>query len=112
MRKANKARGEVACTFNGHEFILCANMEALDQIDAELDLAISDILLELQKRKLRVVKTCLHAMAIEGDAEQALKTKVGVRGIPELANAIVDALVPDAEEDDAAGKGGATESDH
>ncbi|KZK96339.1 hypothetical protein PsAD5_02526 [Pseudovibrio sp. Ad5] len=111
MRTPNRTRGEVACTFNGHDLILCAQMQALDQIDAELDLAISEIMVGLQKRKLSVVKSCARALTIEGDIEEALRTKVGVLGIPELADSIVEALVPDAEEADAAGKGSATGSD-
>lgn len=112
MRKPNKSRGEVACTFNGSDVILCANMQALDQIDAELDLSISEIMAGLQSGKIRVIKSCFEAMTIEGDADAALKKTVGILGFSDLAGKIVEALVPEADEADAAGKGNAAESDH
>ncbi|KZK99148.1 hypothetical protein [Pseudovibrio sp. Ad26] len=112
MRKPNKSRGEVACTFNGSDVILCANMQALDQIDAELDLSISEIMAGLQSGKIRVIKSCFEAMIVEGDADAALKKTVGILGFSDLAGKIVEALVPEADEADAAGKGNAAESDH
>ncbi|MGH0001305.1 hypothetical protein ACQU0X_14605 [Pseudovibrio ascidiaceicola] len=110
MRKPNKSRGEVACTFNGCDVILCANMQALDQIDAELDLSISEIMAGLQGGKIRVIKACFEALTIEGDAGAALNKSVGILGFSELAGKIVEALVPDADEEDAAGKGSAAGS--
>ncbi|KZK80062.1 hypothetical protein PsAD46_04051 [Pseudovibrio sp. Ad46] len=112
MRKPNKSRGEVACTFNGSDVILCANMQALDQIDAELDLSISEIMAGLQSGKIRVIKSCFEAMTVEGDADAALKKTAGILGFSDLAGKIVEALVPEADEADAAGKGNAAESDH
>ncbi|WP_152986847.1 hypothetical protein [Pseudovibrio sp. POLY-S9] len=112
MRKPNKSRGEVACTFNGSDVILCANMQALDQIDAELDLSISEIMTGLDRGKIRVIKTCFEAMTIEGDAEAALKKSFGILGFYDLAGKIAQALVIDSDEADAAGKGNAAESDH
>ncbi len=112
MRKPNKTRGEVACTFNGHDLILCATMEALDQIDAELDLSIPEITIGLNTGKIRVITTCLKALAIEGDAEEALRTNIGVLGFFDLAGKIALSLAPDDDETDAVGKASATESDH
>lgn len=109
MRKPIRSRGEVACTFNGEELILCATMEALDEIDAELDLSISEIMSGLQRGKIGIIKACLKALVIEGDADAALKKTVGILGFSELAGKIVEALAPDIDDDDAAGKAGAAE---
>ncbi|OKL45008.1 hypothetical protein [Pseudovibrio exalbescens] len=105
MRKPIKSRGEVACSFNGKEYILCATMAALDQIEVETDLAIADLINEINKKRLSVLRRCFEALVVEGDAAAAFADKVGVAELPELSISIMDALIPDMGTDE--GKGDA-----
>jgi hypothetical protein len=98
MRKANKARGEIAVKIGGHDLILCANMENLSHLEEALGgMPLSDVIATLNTAKVSVVLAAAEALCVEGDIKAARAEAVGAAPVLSLRQAVFDALAPDTE---------------
>jgi hypothetical protein len=106
MRKPVKARGEVAIKVAGKDLILCATMANLDALQEQAECkTLSALMTALAEHDFKVLKAAFTSLAIEGDADAAWSDMIGVSEMPVIQRAVMDALVPDKEDDAGNAKG-------
>ena len=109
MRRANKARGEVALTLGGVGVILCATMENLGHFNEAIGTRdIQEAMAAMGARDPKLTGAIIEALAIEGDAKKAWAAARGVVDMTNACKAINAALFPgDDEGDEGNAKAGA-----
>ena len=100
MRKANKARGEVALEVAGLQLILCAEMARLEALEQGTGgMGLQDLVAALSAHRVSVLKAAVVALTIEGDAEAVFERMVGVTDLPAIQQAVMTALAPDLDDE-------------